>query len=180
MSSLAAHLLISSAGLHDPNFRHTVVVIGAHNEEGALGVILNRPTEILVVEAIPVLADLSAPGARLFEGGPVQPTQPILLAELDGSVHPDVPVVGNIGFLAGEIEDSLRTSILRARVFAGYSGWGPGQLEAELSEGSWIVEPACDDDIFTDEPEALWKRILERKGGRYRQIAMVPKDLRVN
>jgi len=180
MSSLAGHLLISSAGLHDPSFRHTVVLIGAHDDEGAVGVILNRSTEVLVSDAVSPLAELTGAGARLFEGGPVQPGQPVLLAELKESVRTDLPVFGNIGFLTGEIDEALRPSILRARVYAGHSGWGSGQLEDELAENAWIIEPARPEDVFTDEPGSLWKCVLQRKGGKYRHIAMVPKDPRVN
>lgn len=180
MSTLTAHLLISNTGLHDPNFRHTVVLIGAHDEGGAVGVILNRPTELLVVDAVPPLAELTDPGAQLFEGGPVEPSQPVLLVELKGPARTDLPIFGNIGFLTGEIDDALRPAISRARVFAGYSGWGAGQLEAELAANAWIVEPARAEDLFADRPRALWKRVLERKGGRYRHIAMVPRDPRVN
>jgi putative transcriptional regulator len=180
MPFLTAHILISSASLYDPNFRHTVVLIGSHDDEGAVGVILNRPTEVLVADAVPPLADLAGVDAKLFEGGPVQPTQPVLLAELRDSDRVDLPVLGSIGFLTGEIEETLRPSILRARVYAGYSGWGAGQLEAELAADAWIVEPARAEDVFTDQPDSLWRRILERKGGEYRRIAMVPKDPRVN
>ncbi|RKZ07661.1 hypothetical protein DRQ53_04145 [bacterium] len=180
MSSLTGQLLISSAGLHDPNFRHTVVLIGAHDEEGAVGVVLNRPMEVLVTDAVPPLVDLTGPDAALFEGGPVQPAQPVLLAELDGTARANLAVFENIGFLTGEIDAALRPSILRARVYAGHSGWGAGQLEAELAEDAWIIEPARAEDVFTDEPASLWRRILKRKGGKYRHIAMVPKDPRVN
>jgi putative transcriptional regulator len=180
MSSLRGHLLISSAGLHDPNFRHTVVLIGAHDGQGAVGVILNRPTELLVAETAPPLAEFTGPGARIFEGGPVQPIEAVLLAELVGSARADVPVFGNVGFLTGEIDEALGRSVQRARVFVGYSGWGAGQLEAELAEDSWIIEPAQAADVFTDQPNSLWRRVLERKGGEYRRISRVPKDPRVN
>lgn len=180
MSFLTGQLLISSAGLYDPNFRHTVVVIGAHNEEGALGVILNRPTALSVADAVPPLAEVAGPEALLFEGGPVEPTQPILVAELDDGARADLSILGNIGFLTGEIDAALEPSILRARVFAGYSGWGPGQLEEELREDSWIVDPARAEDIFTEDPGGLWKQVLLRKGGSYRRIAMVPRDPRLN
>lgn len=180
MESLTAQLLISSAGLHDPNFRHTVVLIANHTDEGAVGVILNRSTELLVREAVPPLAELTGNEALLFEGGPVQPMQPVVMAELGGAARADVPVLGNIGFLTGEVDDAVRPSVVRARVFAGHSGWGAGQLEEELEEGAWILEPAIPDDVFTDEPGSLWRRVLVRKGGKYRHIAMVPKDPRVN
>jgi putative transcriptional regulator len=180
MDSLAGKLLISSASLHDPNFRHTVVLIAAHDDQGAVGVVLNRATEFLVVDAVPPLAELTGEQALLFEGGPVQPMQPVLLAELEGSTRADLPVLGNIGFITGDVDSALRPSIVRARVYAGYSGWGAGQLEAELEEGAWIVEPALAEDVFTDDSRSLWKCVLERKGGPYRRIAMVPKDPRVN
>ncbi len=180
MHSLKAHLLISSAGLHDPNFRHTVVLIGNHDDEGAVGIILNRPTETRLVDAVPPLAQLTDPDAILFEGGPVEPNQPVVLAELKTPAQVGLPVFGNVGFLTGEIDEALRPSVVRARVFAGYAGWGAGQLEGELAGDDWIIEPARAEDVFTDQPASLWKRVLERKGGEYRRFAMVPKDLRVN
>ena len=180
MLSLAGHLLISSAGLHDPNFRHTVVLIGNHDEEGAVGVVLNRPMDILVADAIPPLAELTGPEAPLFEGGPVRPLEAVLLVELKEGTHPDIPVFGNIGFVTGEVDAALRPSILRARVFVGHSGWGAGQLEDELDADSWIVEPARAEDVFSDDPRALWRDVLRRKGGIYKRIALVPRDPRVN
>lgn len=180
MRSLKGQLLISSASLHDPNFRHTVVLIGAHDEDGAVGVVLNRPADILVADGAPPLAELTGPHAQLFEGGPVQPQQAVLLVELKSPVQPDLPIFGNIGFLTGEIDDALRPAVLRARVFVGHSGWGGGQLEAEIEEDAWILEPAQTEDVFSDNPDALWKRVLERKGKPYRHIAMAPKDPRVN
>lgn len=180
MESLQAHLLISAASLHDPNFRHTVVLIGTHDEEGAAGVILNRPTGSTVAEAVPPLTGLVSPGAPLFEGGPVRPEHPVVVAQLAPGTTPDLPILDNIGFMTGEVDDALRPSVLRARVFAGYSGWGAGQLEAELAEDAWIVEPATAEDVFGDDPEQLWKRVLERKGGEFRWISRVPKDPRTN
>lgn len=180
MTSLTGRLLISSAGLHDPNFRHTVVLIASHDEEGAVGVVLNRPTEILVTEAVAPLAALTGPQEKLFEGGPVQKHQPVLMVELKDFARADLPVFGNVGVLTGDVDDALRPSILRARVYAGYSGWGAGQLEAELDADAWIIEPARAEDVFTIQPGSLWRTVLERKGGEYRRIAMVPKDPRVN
>lgn len=180
MQSLSAHLLISSAGLFDPNFRHTVVLIASHDEGGAVGVILNRSTEARVADAIPPLAGLTEEDALLFEGGPVQPHQPVVLAELKGISRPDLPVLDNIGFLTGDIDATLRPSILRTRVFAGYAGWGAGQLESELGAEAWIIEPALPTDLFTEQPGSLWRQVLTRKGGEYRRLAMVPRDPRVN
>lgn len=180
MNSLRGHLLISGGGLFDPNFRHTVVLVGEHNSEGALGVVVNRPLDVTVEEAVPVLGPLVRPGEHLYQGGPVQPSQPVLLAELAYPELADVLVFGSIGFLIGEIPADIGPGIRRARVFAGYSGWGPGQLEAEMEQRAWITEKALEDDVFTDDPEALWSRILERKGPGYRRLSRMPFDPTVN
>jgi putative transcriptional regulator len=172
-------LLISSGGLFDPNFRHTVVLVGEHNAEGALGVVLNRALNVTVENAVPVLSPLVPPGEALFQGGPVQPASPVLVAEFAHPGAADILIFGSVGFLVGEVAD-FQPDILRARVFAGYSGWGPGQLEAELAEDAWILEPAREDDVFTDAPDLLWSRVLERKGPEYRQLSRMPYDPSMN
>lgn len=180
MQSLRGSLLISSGGLFDPNFRHTVVLVGEHNAEGALGVVLNRPLEVTVHQGVPVLGDLVGPEEPLFEGGPVQPTGTVLLAEFSHPELADILVFGSVGFLVGEVPSEVRPGIVRARIFAGYAGWGPGQLEAEMEEGSWILEPAREEDVFSDAPDLLWSRILERKGPEYRLLSKVPFDPSMN
>jgi putative transcriptional regulator len=180
MESLRGRLLISSGGLYDPNFRHTVVLLGEHNEEGALGVVLNRALDATVQEAVPPLAHLVEPDTPLFQGGPVQPRSPILLARFARPERADLHVFGSIGFLTGDVPADIEEELLEARVFAGYSGWGPGQLEGEMEEGSWIVEPAREPDVFTREPELLWHRVLERKGGEFRQLSRMPYDPSMN
>ena len=180
MESLRGQLLISSGGLFDPNFRHTVVLVGEHNAEGALGVVLNRALGVTVSEAVPGLAALVQPDALLHHGGPVRPTSPVILAELVDPADAGVLVFGSIGFLTGEVPEEMRERVLRARVYAGYAGWGPGQLEAEMEAGGWILDPARADDVFTDEPDLLWSRVLERKGEPYRRMAKVPFDPSMN
>ncbi len=180
MESLQGRLLISSGGLFDPNFRHTVVLVGQHNSAGALGVVLNRPLDVTVHEAVPVLSALVEPEEPLFQGGPVQPSSAVLLAELAHPELADILVFDSVGFLVGEVPEDVRPGILRARVFLGYSGWGPGQLEAEMAQGSWIIEPALDEDVFTDVPELLWSRVLERKGPEYRRLSRMPFDPSMN
>jgi putative transcriptional regulator len=180
VESLRGQLLISSAGLFDPNFRHTVVLVGAHDANGALGVISNRPLQATVEEMVPALAALVAPGELVFRGGPVQPDQPVVLAEVAHPELADLLVFGAVGFLTGDVPSDIRPGVLRARVFAGYAGWGAGQLEAELESGSWIVEPATADDVFSNAPETLWRRILERKGPPYAALARVPFDPSMN
>ena len=180
MENLRGSLLISSGALYDPNFRHTVVLIGEHGADGAVGIVLNRALSVTVEAAVPSLAHLTSPGAVLFEGGPVEPDKPVLLAEFADPDAPDIPVVGSVGFLVTGISPEVERSIDRARVFAGYSGWGPGQLEAEMARGSWILEPARPDDVFTDQPDLLWSRVLERKGPEYRQLSRMPFDPSMN
>jgi putative transcriptional regulator len=180
MESLRGRLLISSGGLFDPNFRHTVVLVGEHNADGALGVILNRALSITVEQAFPPLHELVPPGEPLFQGGPVLPENPVCLAELADPELADLLVFGSVGFLVGDVSADIRPSILRARVYAGYSGWGPGQLEAEMDADSWILEPAQVGDVFTDTPDLLWSRVLERKGPEYRNLSRMPYDPSMN
>ena len=180
MKSLRGRLLISSGGLYDPNFRHTVILVGEHNADGALGIVLNRALNITTEQALPPLSDLVPPGEPLFQGGPVQPDRPVLLAELAQPEFLDVLVFGSVGFLVGEVSADIRPSILRARVFVGYSGWGPGQLEAEMVANTWITEPAQEEDVFTDTPDLLWSRVLQRKGPEYRRMSRMPYDPSMN
>lgn len=180
MESLRGQLLISSGGLYDPNFRHTVVLVGEHNADGALGVVLNRPLDVTVAEAVPPLGHFVAPDDVLYEGGPVQPTAPIMLAEFDEAERADIPVFGSVGFLIGDVDDEILPHIRRARIYAGYSGWAPGQLEAEMIEDSWIVDPAREEDVFTEVPELLWSRVLQRKGPEYHRMSKMPYDPTMN
>jgi len=180
METLKGHLLISSGGLFDPNFRHTVVLVGQHDSDGAVGVVINRPLDVAVDEAVPPLAPLVPDDEVLYEGGPVEPETPVLLAELAEPHLPDVPVIGRIGFLTGEVAADLAWKVVQARVYSGYSGWAPGQLEAELEQDSWIIEPARPEDVFDDDPETLWSRVLRRKGPEYHHIARMPFDPSMN
>jgi putative transcriptional regulator len=180
VDSLRGHLLISGASLIDPNFRRTVVLIGHHDEEGAVGVVINRESEVSVEEAVPALAHLVPPSERLFVGGPVQPQAAVVLADLEHPERAQVLAFGSIGFLPEETDAESIGGLRRARVFAGYAGWGAGQLDAELDEGSWIVEPAIADDVFTDEPDDLWGTVLRRKGPRYALMASMPFDPSLN
>jgi putative transcriptional regulator len=180
VESLRGMLLISGGSLYDDSFRHTVVLIGAHGAEGAAGVILNRPLEVSVQHAVPALAQLTGPDARLFGGGPVEPDQAVLLADVADPEILDIPILASVGFLTGDVSTDAASVIRRARVFVGHAGWGPGQLEAELRAEAWIVEPATADDVFDAEPGSLWRRILERKGPPFTTLARLPYDPRTN
>lgn len=181
MESLRGQLLVAGPDLLDPNFRRTVVLISEHGEEGAMGVVLNRRSEHPVAEAVPDLADLVEPGERVHIGGPVQPTGVVVLAEFDDTSAAAAVVLDDVGFLSAEADmEALEEVTRRVRVFAGISGWGPGQLESELERDDWIVEPARREDLFGDDPEGLWSRVLERKGGRYALVARMPLDPSMN
>jgi putative transcriptional regulator len=177
VDSLQGQLLISSPILHDPNFRRTVVFMTHHDVEGAMGLVLSRPSEIRVADAVPELAELPGADEFVYVGGPVQPEAVVVLIEHEG--EPEAPIVGNVAFMQAGT-DLVELDVLRARVFAGYSGWGPGQLEAELEESSWIVVPAEPEDVFAPDPDELWRTVVHRKGGKFALIATMPYDPRLN
>jgi putative transcriptional regulator len=180
VEDLTGHLLIAGPELWDPNFRRTIVLVGHHDEDGAVGVVLNRAAEVTVEEAVPPLAELVPLGERLFVGGPVQQDAAVVLADFEVPERAEVLAFGSIGFLAGEVDPDELGPIRRARVFAGYAGWGPGQLEAELEESSWIVGSSPAPELFPELEDDLWARILRDKGGVYRVVALMPEDPSVN
>ena len=179
--SLRGKLLVASPALVDPNFARSVVFITEHNDEGAMGIVLNRPADTTVGDVVPELAGVAGDGAPVFIGGPVQPQALVVLAEF---ADPDAAawiVVADVGFVSAETEVSeLERAIRRGRVYAGYSGWGAGQLEAELEIDSWIVEPPLPAELFPDDPGTLWNDVLARKGGQYSLIARMPENPSLN
>jgi putative transcriptional regulator len=179
VESLQGHLLVSSPALVDPNFRRTVVLIAHHDEDGAMGLVLTRPSEVRVADAVPSLDGIADAAAVVSVGGPVQPEAFMVLAEFEDVGEAAAPVLGAIGFMPAEAEPE-DLSIRRLRVFAGYAGWGAGQLEAELEEPSWIVVRAEPEDAFTADPDLLWRTVLERKGGKYALLASMPFDPTLN
>ena len=182
MDSLRGQLLIASPALFDPNFRRTVVLVTEHGEEGAMGLVLNRPSTTPVTDGAPPLADLVEDGAVVHVGGPVEPAAVTVLAEFEDPDESAAVVLGDIGFVSADAElEDLRGATRRARVFAGYCGWAPGQLEAELDgDDSWIVEAPLAEDVFTADSENLWSTVLRRKGGEFAIVATMPFDPSVN
>jgi putative transcriptional regulator len=180
VENLRGQLLISGGGLYDPHFRHTVVLVGEHGPDGTVGVVLNRPLELTVGEAVPPLAALTGADAPVSEGGPVESRQVVLLVEAADPRVLDLPVFGSVGFLTGDVSAAMRPAVRRARVFLGHSGWAPGQLEAELEAGAWILDPAGAEDVFGREPQTLWQRVLVRKGPPFAALARVPFDPSAN
>jgi putative transcriptional regulator len=177
-------LLVANPELPDPNFDRTVVLLLGCGDEGALGVVLNRPSDTLLAAPLPGLERLAADPAVVFVGGPVQLQAVICLArsegpqELSGGWNPFMPEVGTLDL--GADGETLSDSVTEVRVFAGYAGWGAGQLESELAAGAWWVFDAAADDVFSDEPELLWKRVLRRQGGRLALVSAYPADPMLN
>ena len=179
MESLKGKLLVSSPSLVDPNFRKTVVLIAHHDDDGALGLVLSRPSAVAASEAVPSLEGLPGADAPVFVGGPVQPQAFMALAEFADVGDAAAPIFDHIGFVSADAEPDL-LSIRRVRLFAGYAGWGAGQLEAELAEPSWIVVPAEIDDPFVDDPDDLWREAVQRAGGSLSLMEHMPFDPRLN
>ena len=181
MKSFRGQLLIAGAGLLDPNFWRTVVLLVEHNDEGALGLVLNRPSETSVGEAVPELGELVDLDERLFIGGPVQPSAVIILAQFEDPTDAALIAFDDVGVLASEASaEDLSAGVRRGRAFVGHSGWGPGQLDSEIERGDWILESASRADAFAESPMDLWPTVLTRKGGSYALIARMPADPSVN
>jgi putative transcriptional regulator len=180
MDSLRGQILIASPALLDPNFRRAVVLVTEHTDEGAAGLVLNRPSPAEVAEVVPSLEPLVDEGAQVWLGGPVQQEAVLVLGEFVDPIDAAVPLFGGLGFPSLEEPELIVPATTRRRVFAGYAGWGAGQLEDELARDDWILEPASNDDAFTDEPEQLWRDVLRRKGGVYELVSRIPEDPSVN
>ena len=179
--SLAGQLLVASPALVDANFARTVVLVGVHTDEGALGVVLNRPSDVQVHDAVPQLQEAIDGGEPVYVGGPVQPGAVVVLAEFLDPELAGVLVLGRIGFPAADAEmGDLAAATSRTRVYAGFAGWGEGQLDAEVEHGDWIAQSALPDDVFTDTPGQLWGAVLRRKGGSYALVARMPLDPNMN
>jgi putative transcriptional regulator len=179
VDSLQGKLLVSSPALVDPNFRKTVVLVAHHDGDGAMGLVLSRPSDVPTLEAVPGLAGLPGADGPVFVGGPVQPEAFMVLAEFDDVAEAAAPIMAGLGFMPADAEpDEL--PIRRMRLFAGYSGWAVGQLEAELDEESWIVVDALPEDAFADDPDELWRAVVQRKGGPFALMENMPFDPGLN
>jgi len=172
--SLRGHLLIAAPSLFD-YFRRTVVLVLEHTPDGAMGVVLGRETETLVVDAVPALAELAGDEDVVYLGGPVAPEAVVALGDFEQPDEAGTRVVGSLGTLD---PDGANDSLRRLRVFAGYAGWAPGQLDAELDSEAWIVQKADAEDPFRSGD--IWSEALGRKGGRYRLMATMPADPSLN
>jgi putative transcriptional regulator len=174
-------LLVAAPALVDPNFRRSVVLMLEHSPDGALGLVLNRPTPLVSREALPeALAAVMPEGERIFQGGPVQPEAVIVLADFEDAAQAATIAFGSVGIVDPGGETARHGGIRAIRAFGGYAGWAGGQLEQEVAEEAWVDAPAEAEDVFTDDHNGLWSRVLERKGGTWRLIARMPEDPSVN
>lgn len=179
--SLAGQLLLAAPKLRDPNFARTVVLVGVHDDDGAMGVVLNRPAQVTVAQAVPQLQAFAGEHEPVYVGGPVAPESVVLLAEFMEESDAGVLLLGRIGFPAPDVDiEELALATARGRVFAGYAGWSSRQLDAEVSNGDWITHAPLAEELFSDAPEELWAAVLRRMGGSYALIARMPLDPSVN
>ena len=185
----AGELLVATPLLGDPNFRRTVVLVVEHEpEEGTLGVVLNRPTEVSVGQVLEPWTELATGPPVVFTGGPVAPTSARALALARGEGEPlgwrpldSGPGMSRIGLVDLEAPPQvLAAEISSLRVFAGYAGWGSGQLQDEIDEGAWYVLPGDPADPFMADPRRLWQAVLRRQGGDLALVATYPDDPRLN
>jgi putative transcriptional regulator len=181
VDSARGQLLIAGPSLLDPNFWRTVVLVIEHTDDGALGLVLNRPSETTVGEAVSQLEELVDVGEQLFIGGPVQPSAVIVLAEFEDAGDAALIAFDDVGVLGtGSSLEEVGAVVRSGRAFVGHAGWGPGQLDSEIERGDWILEPARREDAFSADPRELWPEVLTRKGGSYALIARMPPDPSVN
>lgn len=146
-----------------------------------MGLVLNRPSPVDVADGVSHLEDLVDDGEAVFLGGPVETSAVVALAEFEDPTQAAALVLDDVGFLPGDGDpEELGSATKRVRIYAGYAGWGAGQLEAELQESAWIVNGSDPEDIFTSEPEELWSTVLNRMGGQYALVATMPPDPSLN
>jgi putative transcriptional regulator len=180
---LKGRLLVATPNLSDPNFDRTVVLLLEHGPEGALGVVLNRPSDLDLAEPLPEWARAAAHPPVVFIGGPVAPSAAVCLARLGdyGGAQGWEQVLGPVGTLDLDADpDEAIAGLDEIRVFAGYAGWGPGQLEGEIASGGWFVVDAEAADPLSPAPERLWQVVLRRQRGALALFAAYPRDPAMN
>jgi len=171
IESAGGRLLVAQPTMVDPNFHRAVVFVIDHNVDGAFGVVLNRPTATPVVAVLAEYASIVGEPEVFFDGGPVGPDNVVGLG-------PDPVSVGRLVDLGAPADTDVEPG--RLRLFAGYAGWAPRQLDIELVEGSWLVLDAVAADLFGSAPATLWETVLRRQGGPTSRLALYPEDVSLN
>jgi putative transcriptional regulator len=181
--SLKGKLLIAAPGMQEPTFARTVISMLEHTEDGALGVIINRPGDASLLDVVPPVADLASQPAVLFAGGPVEPQAAIALGmvTVDARSEGWRPVIHPVVTVDLESDPAILAASLRElRVFAGYAGWGAGQLEGEIAVGAWYVVESLPLDAFDAAPDRLWSAVLRRQPWPLSAVATCPLDPTMN
>jgi len=191
-------LVVASPTLEDPNFHRTVVFLLAADDDGALGVVLNRPSDTAIDEVVPSWGVHASEPPVLFVGGPVQPNAAICVGRTQdgGRDHATVegpadrgdvasdgfsPLIGDLGTVdLNRAPEEIGIAFTGLRVFTGYAGWGRGQLEEEIEAGAWFVVEGRQTDVLSPEPSTLWERVLRRQGGWLAVLARHPVDASLN
>lgn len=179
---LTGRLLVASPLLTDPNFHRTVVFMVRHSTMGALGLVLNRPSDALSGETLPGWSHVIPAEDHIFTGGPVEESGLIAIARRGSVVREDWPEVipgvslVDLGGAPSDVEAAAGT----VRIFSGHSGWGPDQLDLEIAEGAWWNFAADPDDVVTSSPETLWHDVVARQRGRVSWLADYPDDPMLN
>jgi putative transcriptional regulator len=186
---LAGRLLVATPLLGDPNFRRAVVLIVEHEiTEGTLGIVLNRPTQVSVDQVLEQWTELATEPSVVFKGGPVAPNSALALALIPGKEEPlgwraldGAPALARLGLLDLDAPPRLLAPAVQSmRVYAGYAGWSPGQLQAEIDEGAWYIVGAEPGDVFAADPAQLWREVLHRQVGDLAFLATYPDDPGLN
>lgn len=177
-------LLIATPSLREPTFARTVIAVLEHDDDnGTVGVVLNRPMSVAVSEVVETVSDLITAPSTLFDGGPVAPTTAIALGRVAPGAEPDgwtyvVPPLVTVDL--DHDPSLLAVSVRDLRVFVGYAGWSAGQLVGEIEEGAWYVVEGLPGDPFGDNPELLWSAVLRRQGWPLSAVAVCPLDPSMN
>ncbi|WP_017624990.1 YqgE/AlgH family protein [Nocardiopsis chromatogenes] len=191
-TDLTGRLLVAAPALEDPHFRRTVVLVVDDDAEGALGVVVNRPSRLPVAEVLADWGGFASDPPVMFAGGPVGEGAGLALGVPGGAEEPlgwrplespadGPPAPEGLGVIDLDAPPQILGGALgRFRVFAGYAGWSEGQLGAEIEEGAWYVLPALAEDVFSADPGTLWARVLRRQGGDLALVATLPDDPELN
>lgn len=179
-------LLVAAPQLLDDNFRRTVVFVIHHRDQGTLGVVLNRPSEVAVHDVLPEWGPYASEPQSLFVGGPVEQRTALCLAAFHAGEDVEtlsgvVGVRGPVGLVDLESDPGdLTTRTRGVRFFAGYAGWEPEQLAGEVDRGDWLVIPSLPDDVIAAPAGDLWGRVLRRQGAPLAFLATHPGDVQLN
>lgn len=177
--SLTGRLLVAHPELDDANFRRAVILVCAHSDAGAFGLMLNRPLEIGVADVLPAWTVLVAEPPVVFSGGPVEPQTAFCLAH-DPQRRLGEPISGELRLLDLDTVPPPDDAPARVRVFSGYAGWGPGQLEQEILAEGWRIVDARPEDAFVAQPRRLWAEVYRRRASRIATLPHVPDEPSLN